>query len=227
MRHSSEEELVNGYYDGLAPEQKLHLGVCPDCADWYRSISETLDSVKHAEIPERSPGYGAEVWARVLPALPLEKAKPVWFRWWVFAPVAAALLTMVFVAGMLTQQKRHVPALDNRSERVLYLAMSEHMDEAQIVLSELAHTRAGNAGLSEERGRARDLITQNRILRQQALHSGDVTDAAVLDDLERVFMEVANSDSSLEAVRERVENGNLLFRVRISSSDARLKGERL
>jgi hypothetical protein len=105
----------------------------------------------------------------------------------------------------------------------LYLTLSEHLEQAQVVLTELAHSAT-----ADERQLARDLITQNRILRQRTLHAGDAKDAALLDDLERVLVEAANSDAQSEALlRRRVEDGNLLFRVRISSSAARMKGEKL
>jgi hypothetical protein len=228
MMHPDEEALVDAFYEGPADELKMHLDACPDCECLYRSICETLAAATQAEtqasVPERGPGYGAEVWARVLPRLPLVKTKAMWSRWWLFAPASAALLAMVFAAGMLTEHKRTIATLPDRtSERVLYLTLSEHLDQAQVMLTELAHAAA-----PDQRQRARDLITQNRILRQRTLHAGDTRDAALLDDLERVLVEAANSDAQSEAMlRQRMEDGNLLFRVRISSSDARLKGEKL
>lgn len=228
MIHPDEETLVNAFYEGPAADVKLHLEGCPDCQHLYLRICETLAAATQAEtqasIPERGPGYGAEVWARVLPQLPLQKPRAPWFRWWLFAPASAALLAMVFAAGMLTEHKRSVATLPDRTnERVLYLTLSEHLDQAQVMLTELAH-----AAGPDQRQRARDLITQNRILRQRTLHAGDARDAALLDDLERVLVEAANSDAQSEALlRQRMEDGNLLFRVRISSSDARLKGEKL
>ena len=224
MMHPSEEELVDALYQGPAEDLRLHLETCPECGQLYASIRETLEAASEERVPQRGPGYGAEVWARLLPQLPLEKPKPRRSRWWLAAPASAALLAIVFVAGMLTEHKRTDAARpDKTNERVLYLTLSEHLDQAQVMLTELAHETT-----PDERQRARDLITQNRILRQRTRRAGDAADAALLDDLERVLVQVANSDSQSEALlRQRMEDENLLFRVRISSSDARMKGDKL
>jgi hypothetical protein len=50
--------------------------------------------------------------------------------------------------------------------------------------------------------------------------------ASVLDDLERVLLEIARSPSSLpsaefESIRERIENQGLQFRIRVLGSRVR------
>jgi hypothetical protein len=224
MIHPDEEQLVDAFYQGLPADLKSHLEACTECGQLYRGICETMLAADESTVPERGSGYGAEVWARLAPQLPPGKARIGWARWWFLAPATTALLAAVFVAGMLTEHKRTVEQQPDRTnERVLYLSLSEHLDEAQAMLTELAHDAN-----PDDRKRARDLITQNRILRQRTLRVGDTSDAALLDDLERVLVEAANSDAQSEAfLRQRVEDGNLLFRVRISSSDARVKGEKL
>lgn len=229
MNHLSEEQLVEGYYDGLAPALQSHLAYCSECESLSRSIAEMLASANELTVPERGPGYGGEVWARVLPHLPLQKSKASAFRMWLLGTATAALLVFVFVAGMFTEHKRVPvpPAPDKTNQRVLYLSLSDYLDRAQITLTELAHVAD-----PEEQRRARDLLVQNRILKQRTLQQGDTADAALLDDLERVLVQVAHSDAAsdpddLDALRRRINKGNLLFRVRIGSSDARLKGEKL
>lgn len=229
MSHLNEEQLVEAYYEGLPPVLRQHLDLCAECQALRRSIAETLVSADELTVPERGPGYGAEVWARVLPRLPLQKPAPALLRVWLPRTALASVLALMFVAGLLTEHKRNqvAPIQSKTNERVLYLTLSDHLEQAQITLTELAHSVA-----PEERQRARDLLTQNRILRQRTLRHGDVADAALLDDLERILVEVANGNGDsqpddLETVRRRIKSGNLLFRVRIGSSDARLKGENL
>lgn len=229
MNHISEEELVEAYYAGLAPGLRSHLDCCSECDALNRSIAEILASASEVPAPVRGPGYGGEVWARVLPHLPLQRPKPSAFRVWLLGTALASLLALVFMAGMFTEQRR-LPVTqtpDKTNERVLYLSLSDHLDQAQITLTELAHVAD-----PEESKRARDMLIQNRILKQRTLRQGDMADAALLDDLERVLVQVANSDAAaqpddLDALRRRIKDGNLLFRVRIGSADARLKGERL
>jgi hypothetical protein len=85
---------------------------------------------------------------------------------------------------------------------------------------------------TDERDRARDLIAENRLLRQSALHAGDTSHAALLDELERVLLDVANSSSNispgeLENLQRDIESGGLLFKVRVTSVDARQKERKL
>lgn len=231
--HPSEEELVAGFYEGVPASIRLHLNGCAECDSLARHICETLAAASEAALPERGKAYGSEVWARLSPQLPSQTPPRRGLNWWLWAPASAVFLALVFSAGMFTEHRLVAPPVhpkvsdDTTSKRVLYLALSDHLDQAQAVLTELAHARPAFSQLDLERVRARDLITQNRLLQQRIASAGDSTDSAVLDDLERVLLQVANSDTNLEAVQQRMEAGNLLFRVRIRSTDARTKGGKL
>jgi len=232
MNHFSEEQLLDTYYDG-APEMRRHLDECPECRARLERLREMLDSVREYSVPERGAAYGAEVWARVLPQLPLAKPRRKWLQWWTLAPVLATLLAAVFIAGMLTQRQRQMVGISATArERVLLMAMSDHLERSQIVLTELVNATPESLDLTDERSRARDLLDENRLLRQTALRVGDPSDAGLLDELERVLLNVANAPSDisfndLEALQSRIESEGLLFKVRITSTDVRQKGQKL
>jgi len=133
---------------------------------------------------------------------------------------------------MITQRDRKVELSARARERVLLMAMSDHLERSQIVLAELLHSTSANLDLTGERDRSRDLLSENRLLRQTAAHDGDLAHAALLEDLERVLLDIANSPSDvssedLAAWQQRLDNGGLLFRVRVTSTDARRKGQKL
>ena len=65
--------------------------------------------------------------------------------------------------------------------------MGEHLDRSQIVLAELVNATPGTFDPGEERTRARELLSENRLLRQTATHTGDLSDAALLDELDEPF----------------------------------------
>jgi hypothetical protein len=230
MKHLKEEELVDAYYGDIPAEQARHLAECEECRAFFERQRELLDGAREYPAPERGPGYGGEVWARVLPHLPLEKPKNSWRRWWLLAPALAAMLAVTFVAGRWTERSAGIP--EKARERVLLLSVSEHLERSQIVLAELANADAGSNDLTEERERARELVGANRLLRQTAQRLGDSRDAAVLEDLEHVLLEVANapdkptSEDSARLQRRIAEN-ELLFKVRITSTDTRERGLRL
>jgi hypothetical protein len=231
MNHLQEEQLMDVYYGDLDSNSRKHLEECQECRSNYERLQELLNSLRDYPVPERGEGYGREVWARLLPRLPQRRHR-VWFHWWTLAPVMAALLIIAFVGGMLTQRQRQPGFPAAARERVLLIAMSDHLDRSQIVLAELANAAPSNADLADQRDRARDLVTENRLLRQTALRTGDASHAALLDDLERVLLDIANSPSDassedLERLQHRIESEGLLFKVRITGMDARQKGQKL
>jgi hypothetical protein len=96
------------------------------------------------------------------------------------------------------------------------------LDRTQVTLVSLANSSGGETGL--ERDQAEDLLRENRLYRQAALRSGDESAAAVLDELERVLVEVANAPGSeLDSVRQRMVEQGLLFKLRVLRSQVMQK----
>ena len=70
---------------------------------------------------------------------------------------------------------------------------------------------------------AEDLLESNRLYRQTAANTGDVATAALLDDLERVLLEIAHSPSEvsekqLDELRKQIEDRGILFKVKVFGS---------
>jgi anti-sigma-K factor RskA len=253
MNHLSDEQLVDLFYDDLfhdesvggdaGAEQRTHAEECAECHSRFVELKETLDGWRAYPVPVRDETYGRAVWERIAPKLIAPKLVAsrlrrgsiasifTWPRFWTLVPALAAMLVIAFVAGVWTEQKRSTTP-DHSRERVLLMAMSDHLEQSQIMLTELLHAAPDAADLKEEQVRARALLDQNRLLRQAAVHLGDRPHAALLDDLERVLLDLANSapDSSGEEVKslqDRLGKDSLLWRVRITSSNAREKGQKL
>jgi hypothetical protein len=84
--------------------------------------------------------------------------------------------------------------------------------------------------ISAEQHRAEDLLEENRLYRQTALQEGDAKLASVLDDLERVLLDVAHSPddvtpAQLEAIRQRIESQGILFKVRVVGKELQQRQE--
>jgi hypothetical protein len=234
MTHLSTEQLTDAYYGGTDERVREHLEQCNECAGEYRLLEELLGAVRHMPVPEPDPGYEDQVWMRLLPQLSQRKPLlPLFFRPWVFAPALAALLAIAFLAGMLTQQHRHPNSIPAQArERVLLMSLRDHLDRSQVLLTELLNAPPETLDLAEESSRARDLLEENRLLRQASARAGDVARSATLDDLERVLLDLANSpaDLSVEDIRDlrtRIQNDGLLFKVRIISAGIRREGQKL
>ncbi len=242
MNHLTDEELVDLFYNELynegAPLCRAHIDRCAECRAKLERLSGELASLPLIPVPERHDNYGREVWARVRPALekqPGPKRRRAWLRArlrpWMLAPALAAVLAIAFVAGAWTEQQRTAAQAKTR-ERVLLIAMSDHLQRSEAVLTELLERPAGSIDLGGEREQARNLLDENRLLRQTALHLGDRPHAALLDDLERTLLDLAHapadtSPEDLRLLRQRVERDRLLPKLRLTSASAREKGQTL
>ncbi|HEY8715543.1 MAG TPA: hypothetical protein VIM00_09180, partial [Candidatus Acidoferrum sp.] len=74
--------------------------------------------------------------------------------------------------------------------------------------------------LSSQQHRAEDLLDENRLYRQTAVQEGDTGLANVLDELERVLLDVVHSPQTVtpaqfKSIRERIDDDGLLFKVRV------------
>jgi hypothetical protein len=117
-------------------------------------------------------------------------------------------------------------------ERILLVAVGDHLERSQIALVELVNSHSGpTVDISGERNLARDLVTENRLYRQAALTTGEPGVASVLDDLERVLVEIANSPSTMTGeefnqVRKRIEQQGIIFKVRVFGDSVRARENR-
>jgi len=233
MTHLTEEQFTLAYYGELDPELSQHLKDCSACRSNFDRIKDLLDTIREYPVPERGASYGADVWICLVPKLPVAKPRDSWLRWWMTGPVVATLVVAAFFAGMLVQHRREPPEISAAArQRVLQIVIADHFDRSQILLAELVNSSARDIDLRNERDRARELLSENRLLRQTAARTGDISHAALLDELERVLLDIANTGSNtsptdLEALQRRIGSEALLFKVRIVDSNIRGKAHQL
>jgi hypothetical protein len=243
MKHPKEEELI-AYHDGEASGRETiatHLGDCPECQGELARIDALLAALNSMPVPDPGEDYGQRVWQQISPRLPqrhtrwwdflfTEPKSVPWFapRRWVAAGAIVALVLAAFIAGRLTRPgNSSAPvAVDQTKvrERILVMAVGEHLGRSEMVLVELANsgpeTGQKEVNISGEQRRAEDLLEENRLYRQTALEQGDTALAGVLDELERVLLDVAHSPqqvtpAQLEGIRQRIEARGILFKVRV------------
>jgi hypothetical protein len=234
MNHIGEDQLALFYYGELAEAEAIenHLSGCESCRSEFRALQLVLNTVDSASVPERAADYGHAIWKQLEPRLAVRRWPPIPL-WWIWAPAVAALLLGAFLAGSLWQRARAPVVAKNQNnlqirERILLVAVGYHLERSQIVLAELdnAPDGKGKLDISGERRMAEDLLDDNRLYRQTALTTGDNSMASVLDDLERVLLEIAHSPSEisreqLNDLRQQIESRGLLFKVRVLGSEAR------
>ena len=234
--HLSEDELILHYYGeaGRADEARIesHLASCAECRfanDQLRRVMTLVDSAAPVEAPL---GFERTAWARLEPALDRPKRGWFWIPQFALAGGVAALVMVAFLAGRFTTTDpagitTASPVAAADPDRVLHAEVGDHLDRTQMMLVELANAETDHADvLGLEQGRAVDLVAANRLIRQSAEQSGDVVIADVLEDLERVLLEIANSPANassndLTDLQSRITDDDLLFRLRVIASEMR------
>ncbi len=239
MRHSSEDELVLLYYGEPEGETAGHLEACVDCRERYQALQRDLNQVDIAPVPERARDYEDQVWSRLAPKLGARANSGVAgrARWWAWIPagaVAALVIMAAFLAGRWSQPpvvaKVTPPAAESQQtvrERVLVVAVGDHLERSQMVIAELVNANPKEK-LDSERGMAESLVGANRLYRQTATMAGDTSTASLLEDIERVLLEIAHSPDSattgeVSRLRERVQQQGLLFRIRVVETQLKQK----
>jgi hypothetical protein len=238
MKHLSESQLILYYYretQELVPVTE-HLEACSDCHSRYRELERQLALMKAAAVPVRGDDYESQVWMKLKPKLAGNsvagrRSIPHFQKWWLAA--AAMLLIATFLAGKYWRTSpSRLPELVPVAvmDRMLLVKVADHLERTQLALLELVHGEEEAAlEISNETALARDLVAANRLYRQSASLAGETDLAAVLDELERVLLEVANrpsqsSASDLQQIRRRIKEKGILFKVRVLGSEVRFRG---
>ncbi len=235
MNHVSEEQLVLLYYGESAEAGAIdqHLGECEACRTEFRALQLVLNTVDSAPVPDRGADYGQQVWQRIEKRIGhrIGKRKTRLFaQWWIWAPAMSALLVGAFFIGRITHKQATTEVAKNQQirERILMVAVGDHLERSQMVLAELTNApdHQGKLDISDERQMASELLDDNRLYRQTARTAGNTAVANVLDDLERVLLEIAHSPTEvssgqLDDLRQQIESRGLLFKVRVMGTKAR------
>jgi hypothetical protein len=227
MKTYTDDDLVLLFYgeaeDPVAIREAL--AADPELRARYEALESVLSAVD-LPVPERPEGYGARVWNRLRPKL---ERKSFWSFLSTFllkprlAWAAALLLVVVgFVAGRFWPQEQVAQTLPEPArDRILAGEVAGHLESSERLLIEVANAAPSeDLDLSAERAWAQDLLEANRLYRQSARHGGRKRLATLLDELEPFLLELAHatdesSPEEMQALRDRIEEQALLFKVRI------------
>lgn len=238
--HLYEEQLILRYYgeeDDAAVDQ--HLSACTQCAESYRKLQQVMNSVEPTT-PEPDASFESRMWSRIAPELPKAKRTSVldwWRKRWVPVLAMAALTLFAFYLGRrsnaVNQPSSGQMVKTEVREKILLVAVGDHLDRSQMILAEIVNAPSSNkpTDIGTERDVARDLVEANRLYRQTATTTGDTSTAVLLDDLERVLLDIAQSPENisgpeLESIRARIEAQGLLFKIRVKGTQIRTQQSR-
>jgi hypothetical protein len=240
MNHLSEEELILHYYgeEGETLTVERHLEDCGECRAVYGGLQRVLNVVDSLPVPDRAADYGARVWKRIERQIPGRRrlwALPSPWRWAAVGAAFAGLLVAAFFAGRFyphTRGASQIAGADPQAgERILLVAVGDYLERSQMVLIELANANPRRPlDITDQQERAAGLVSESRLYRQTAVHTGDTKVAGVLDDLDRVLLEIAHAPSLLspgqvEDFRRRLQADGILFKIRVLGTNVRSQEE--
>lgn len=239
--HPSEDDLVLLFYGDTEPAEEkaltAHVDACAVCQPLWQEIRITLRAVDAAAVPEPPADFERVMWARVQRELDdLVVPYTPWYlvRRWIPAGAMAAIVVALLVAnrswpgpGGETTTPTTAEAATSQPERALLVAMDDHLERSELLLVEVMNAPADEVlRPGFERGTADDLLWSSRLYRQTATHTGNAQLAAMLEDLEGVLVEIARAPgelkrADLDALRARIEQDDLIFKVRVVTDEVR------
>jgi hypothetical protein len=247
MTHPTNEQLNEYVERALSPADDVdvvrHVEACSQCAlvvadlqqitreaaslgpvtpptHVWKQIESQLGGMREEGRGKRGEGRG-------------ERWTTQWGPAWALA--TAALVILAFLTGRFVEHRIapeqiastdsvdrvDATASENVRERILLIAVGDHLERSQMVLVELANAHTRDAlDISAERQSADELLASNRLYRQTAAQMGQTNVADLLDDLERVLVEVARGPSQvsmgqLAEIQQRIESQGILFKVKV------------
>jgi hypothetical protein len=203
-----------------------HLDECGECRANLQRLQRVMAALDSVPVPEPDAFLEQRAWAKLAPALAAESRRRAWVLPWravAWGAAAALVVIAAFVAGQFTSRPtapiETASTADPVGDRVLLVDLGDHLDRTETTLVEFV-TGTDGRDIAAGRARVQDLVAANRLYRRTASISGDQGVADVLDELERVLIEIAGtapeaSTDDLDVMRRRIDTRGLLFKVRV------------
>jgi hypothetical protein len=247
LTHPPDDELVLLFYGELPDDDQArlqdHLAGCGECRTSYNALTRTLHLTSSFQAPDPGADFEARVWSRVAPGVHTSRrTSPA--LWWLGA-LAASLIAIAGGAWLWTARlsapdapvavAEMAPAVspDNGTrERVLLAAVDAHLVQTEMLFVELLNAPASEPdAFTYARTAADDLVASGRLYRETARDTGASQLVSMLDELEPVLVEVARSSDApnagdIRALRGRIEQDDLLFKVRAVAADIQDRQDR-
>jgi hypothetical protein len=228
MKHFSEEELIAYQLHEGSDEGPIsrHLESCSECADLSESIAETLRVFSADPVPQPDLEHN---WQRLrgnLSVLTPQRSRGselLRWRWaWPAAGLATAALILLTILGLhfhrTIETRRnitvngHGPLTTEPTDP----AIANHLDAAERLLTEVNNSSGTLDDTTREQ--AHTLLLQNAVYVRSARESGDVAEAAVLENFGRVLTTLDNeppTPHSTWRLRLEMNTSGLLLDIRI------------
>lgn len=210
--HASDDDLILALYGEL---EAPHVAECAECQERLEALRRDFAQFDDP-VPERGATYGTWVWHRLRPKLGRERQR-------VAAIVAVAMLVIgAFAFGRWSAMPAPVQTAGHRTgpARALRASVGDHLARTHLVLAEIVNADGEEIDFAGDRQRAEALLTPNRLYREATRQAGDRNAAEVLEDLERVLLEIVHSPDQVsreefDALRQQIHEQGLVLRIKV------------
>lgn len=242
MKHLNEQQIILHYYGDAGNDQAIdrHLETCAECRAEFEKVKALLAEIPATPVPEPPAYLEQKLWLHLRDRL-VEERPPAWNRWlapskWATAGAVAVLVLAAFLAGRFWPRPVETPTpqiAQVNPERVVLVAVGDHLERSQMLLIEVMNTDSKDrTEIASEQELARNLLDSNRLYRVSAQQTGNPRIAPVLDELERVLVEIANAppdptSGDLKEIRSRIQSQDLLFKIHVVHSNVTAEGDAL
>jgi hypothetical protein len=228
MKHFSEEDLIAYQLHESSDEGAIsrHLENCSECADLSESIAETLRVFSADPVPTPDLEHN---WQRLrgnLSVLTPERSRGFELLRWRWAWPAAGLATAALI--LLTAFGTHIHRAGETRPNIAVNghgpltteptnpAIANHLDAAERLLTEVNNSSGPLDDATREQ--AHTLSLQNAVYVRDARDSGDLAEAAVLENFGRVLTTLDNEPATPHStwrLRLEMNTSGLLLDIRI------------
>jgi hypothetical protein len=228
MKHFSEDALI-AFQLGDSSEAgaiRRHLDECAECAELSESIAETLRVFSAEPVPQ--PDLDRN-WQRLRGNLsvlsPASSRRFHWLRWrWMLPAAGFAVAAILLITGIGLSRHHAVKLRQNLAvnghgpltTEPVDPAIANHLDAAERLLTEVNNSSGSLDGATREQ--AHSLLLKNAVYVHNARSSGDLAEAAVLENLGRVLTTLDNeppTPHSTWRLRLEMNTSGLLLDIRI------------
>lgn len=246
--------MVAALYQELSTQRQMafnaHLASCSQCATEYQEMSWTLGVMDQREAPAPDAAYWKGYWNQLSDRLEPEGRRtvlPAWRNWFpplihpvrpAWISVAAAVLlvaTGIYIGqsgffgrpetGAAMQATVFDPALVAEFNELA----ASYLERSKMVLMGLDNFNPrlddpATLNITHQRSLSEELLLQGRLLRSHQVAAADPRLQILIDEIERVLLQVANSRGedpmwTVRLVQEGIDNNSILLRITLVEID--------
>jgi len=218
-----------------------------ELAEQYNDLIQLLEATNQWKPENVAENFEQRIWNKLNVELDIIEGKPtltanrdsvsVWQRlsaWLVStvrhpAPAMALVVVLVSVAYFTGRHDQHQEMIDDPAQlvaslssetrdKILFQSVATHLERSSRLLTTVSMDTEQSDIAENEQKWAHQLLISNRLFSKAAEQSGQWRIVSLLDELEPILIEMANSSkqtlSTRQQIKQRIDNKQLVFKTK-------------